>query len=159
MENNQTLLEKLDISLDAFEQQRVGLPSLEINNEVHKYLKMSYEDLQRLTPEDCGCASYLLRKFSLSLQRSYGRESARVKFLDRQLRQVIANEVSQYRAGSAEERRELAIKGSDSASKLAKQRDFHEARMERLAFLSNSVNAMAASLDELQRTKRNQRNQ
>jgi hypothetical protein len=156
MSERQTLIEKLDSALDGFEQ-KVGLPDYEPDNEVHRYLNMKRNELEKLTPDECGEAAFLLRKFAFHLQRAYGRETARVKFLDRQIRKTVASEVSQYRAPSADERRDLAIKGNEHARELARHRDFHEAKMDRLAFLSNCVGQMAGSLDELQATKRRQR--
>ena len=154
--SGQASLDKADAALDVFERE-IGLPEYIPDNEVHRYLNMSRAEVEKLTPEECGEAAFLLRKFAFHMQRAFGRESARVKLLERQLRKVLASEVGQYRAPSAEERRDLAIKGNDKARELARLRDYHEARLERIAFLSNCVGQMAASLDTLQQTKRRQR--
>ena len=151
-------VQKLDAHLDEYER-KLGLPALvfEPDNEVHTYLKMNRQQLEKLTPDECGGAAYILRKYAFHLQRAHGRETARVKFLERQIRQILASEVGQYRGAAAEERREQAIRGNDAARQMSRQKDVHEARQARLENLSNFVSYMAMSLDGLQETKRRQR--
>lgn len=153
-----SLVEKLDVHLDGYEQ-KIGLPPLvfETDIEAHAFLKMSRQQMEKLTPEDCGNGAYILRRYAFYLQRIYNRESARIKYIDSQIDKIIASEVNQYRAPSADERRKLAIKGNDAARNLSNERNIHEARAERLAYLSQNVGYMASSLDSLQETKRKQR--
>lgn len=149
-------LAKLDGILDSFEQQ-LDLPPLQANNEACAFLRMTREQLQKLTPEECGEGSFLLRRYAYYVQRAMNREIAKVNFIVSALRKTVAHEVGQHRAPSAEERRELAIHGNVHAAALEGWRQFHQARADQLAFQAKTIGDMAHSLDELQQTKRRQR--
>lgn len=152
-----TYVEKLDGLLNGWEEQHVGLPPSLYDNDAHRFLNMKIDEMRRLTPEQCGEGAFTLRKFAFHLQRSFNREIATVNAINSRIRQTVCKEVGQYKAPSADERRDLAIRNNTHAYELQRLRDTHQARADRLNYLAKTCGDLASSLEEYQKTKRVQR--
>ena len=81
-------LDKIDTVLDEYESS-LGLPKF--NDDFHddtakRYLQLSRDQIEKLTPEQCAEAALLLASLSFHIQRSYNREIARVNWADKTLK-------------------------------------------------------------------------
>src|SRR5258708_1573069 len=97
------LIEKFDEALDKHDTSIGLVPSI-FNDEVTPLLHMRREDISKLSADQCGENSYLLRQFGLHLQKSFNKEVAKVNWLDKKITEVICNEIGQYHAATADER-------------------------------------------------------
>lgn len=143
----------LDKILDEYEAQ-IGLKMPANNNTVEEYLNLTEESLRRMNPEDCGVGAALMSQFAFHLQKAINKEIARVNWADGAIKRTIANEISQYVAPSAEERKNLAIRGNERAIKLERIRVNAQARVDRISYLSSKVESIAEKLNSLQQSKR-----
>ena len=85
-------LDKIDSVLDQYECS-LGLPKFNDNfydDTAKRYLQLSRDQMEKLTPEQCAEAALLLASLSFHIQRSYNREIARVNWADRTLKTTLA---------------------------------------------------------------------
>jgi hypothetical protein len=150
-------LEKVDKALVEYEK-GCGIPDTKFHNEAEQYLSMTHNQLQKLTAEQCGEAAIVLAQFGFHLQRNYNTEMARVTWADESCKSTVAPALNQYKAPSFEERKLLAIRDNDYATKIDAIRRWAKVRAERLAYLSGKVEFLARALLDLQQTKRRQNN-
>lgn len=150
-------MERLDRILDEYERS-VGLPDalgfVEIEDEARKYLTMTPSLLRKLTAQECGEGAYALLQFSWRLQQAINRENGRVRWARASVRKIIATKVRTMSGNSFEERKMLAVRSDDAASKLNDIKVKALLRVERISFLSNKASDLAHSLMALQSTKR-----
>ncbi len=148
--------EALDNLLAEYEE-RLGVGAVfhpEGEAESKRLVGMPPSQLHKMTAEECGEAAYTLRQFAYHLQKAANRELARVNWANESIRRVIATIVAHTRGASAEERRALAIREDDVATKYDVIRVLAQTRIDRLSFLGIRVSEMARSLEALQQTKR-----
>jgi len=133
-------LKEQDGGLEDFER-KSGLPAFvdgADQSESQRLLSLPPNVLHKMTAVECGEGAYGLRQFSLHLQRMANRFSTRQKMLQRAL---------QFKKGDQ--------KYSDSGfAELRRLQDQTELRKERLSYLIVRVDAVAASLESLQFSKR-----
>lgn len=153
----QEKIHKIDVALAEYEQLR-GLPPFKINGEAEKYLNISLTELRQLSSVDCAEAAVLLAEFAFSLQRSYNEEMAKVNWATDEIRHAIAQEIKQYTAPSAEERKLLAIQGNEYAAKLDKICRWTKAKADRLAYLAGRAEFLGRTLMSLHSAKREMNN-
>jgi hypothetical protein len=142
--------------LDDYEKSK-GLPKFEANPEATKYLNLSLKELRSISAEEAGESNVILAQYALAIQRALNEEIAIVSFCETELRRVLSNEMNQYKAPSIEERKAKAIEGNEYARNLDKLRSQSKARVDRLSFIPNRIDAIRISLSELQQTKRDKR--
>jgi hypothetical protein len=149
---------KIDASLDEFEQ-KLGLPKYEASyknsEKIKEYLEYDMDTLERLTPEQCKEISTILKGFAFHIQRAKNRETARITWSNGQLRKLVTPVMNQYRncGGSFNHIFDAATLGDSYTSKVLAIRDYAQERVDRLEFLSNSINNKAEDIKELGRTK------
>ena len=81
-------LAKLDSVLDEYESS-IGLPKFTDNfhdDSAKKYLQLTRDQIEKLTPDQCSEAALLLSGLAFHLQRSYNREIARINWADKILK-------------------------------------------------------------------------
>lgn len=156
--------QKWDILLDEYEKS-LGLPATTENagdvtvkefkhiEEVEDYLQMNRDQFEALDANGCASIAYVLEQYALYIQRAQNREIARVNWARSYIKEVIANELNDYKAYGYEEKSVMAIKGNDFASKLDKIARYAQQRVDRLQFIAASVKNLANILLATMRSK------
>lgn len=151
-------LEYWDKILDEYEQS-IGMPShqsnTETSDEIHQYLTMSRDVIEKLTPEDCAQICYRLGQMSFHIQRTLNREIARHNWAEDTTKMIIAEELNNYKGYGYIEKFYQAVKNNDKASTLYKIQKYAKQRMDRLSYLSNSLKNLSDILISIQRNKVN----
>lgn len=159
--NNKSMTAKDEVSywdniLDEYENS-IGLPkysaSLMSETELSGYLSMNRDEIEKLTPEDCGQVAYRLSQFSFHTQRTINREQARYDWAEDTIKSIIADEINNYKGYGYVEKSMQAIKHNDKASSLEKIRKYAKQRLNRLTYLATSINNMANILLNIQKLK------
>jgi hypothetical protein len=147
---------KWDRILDEYESRTGLMPFLNdyTNTEAMHFLNMGRNQIEKLTPADCGAASLVLNELAFHIQRAYNREIARVNWSDSTIKSILANEVNNYKGYSYAERLQQAIRGNSHARKLWKINLYAKQRADRLNFLSSSINNRVDIFLSIQRTRR-----
>ena len=149
-------LEHWDNILDEYENQ-IGFTKYKSNllpeSELNGYLTMNRDELEKLTPDDCGQIAYRLSQFSFHVQRTVNREQARHDWAEDTTRSVIADEINSYKGYGYLEKSLQAIKHNDKARSLDKIRIYAKQRIDRLSYLANSINNLSNILLNIQKLK------
>lgn len=145
-----------DNILDEYEN-AIGLPryvsSFMAEEELSGYLSMSRDEIEKLTPEDCGQVAYRLSQFSFHTQRTVNREQARYDWAEDTIKSIIADEINSYKGYGYVEKSMQAIKHNEKASSLEKIRKYAKQRLNRLSYLATSINNMSHILLNVQKLK------
>ena len=145
-----------DTILDEYEGS-IGLPQYSDDampsDELNRYLTMNRDSLEKLTPDDCGEISYRLSQFCFHIQRTLNREIARHNWAEETIKEVIANEINNYKGYGYLEKSYQAIIGNSKASSLNSIKKYAKQRMDRLSFLANSVKNLSDIIISIQRNK------
>lgn len=154
--NSKDELAHWDSILDEYEN-GIGLPkytaSLMPESELNNYLSMNRDEIEKLTPEDCGQVAYRLVQFSFHMQRTINREQARLDWADDTIKSIIADEINSYKGYGYIEKSSQAIKHNDKASSLDKIRKYAKQRINRLSYLANCIKNLSDILISIQKLK------
>jgi hypothetical protein len=150
-------LDKVNKALQEYEQ-GCGVPKYAPRNEAERFINMKHDEIKKLLPDELGEGAVILGQFSYHLQQTYNEEIARVTWAEDEVKRTIAGYVNQYQGSSYEERKLLAIKESEYASKVDAIRGWAKARADRIGYLSSKVEFLARMFGELQQSKRRQYN-
>jgi hypothetical protein len=159
--NNKSMNSKDEVSywdniLDEYENS-IGLPKynaiLMSEEELSNYLSMNRDEIEKLTPEDCGQIAYRLSQFSFHTQRTINREQARYDWSEDTIKSIIADEINSYKGYGYVEKSSQAIKHNEKASSLEKIRKYAKQRLNRLSYLATSINNMSNILLNIQKMK------
>jgi len=145
-----------DNILDEYEK-GIGMPvyseSAFQEIELQEYLTMNRDSIEKLSPEDCAQISMRLGQFAFHIQRTINREQARHNWAEESVKEVIANELNNYKGYGYVEKSYQAIAGNEKASALNKIKKYAKQRMDRLGFLANNLKNLSDILLSIQRTK------
>jgi len=145
-----------DKILDEYESS-LGLPTYANKvlpeDELNQYLTMDRNVLEKLNPEDCAQISYRLGQFSFHIQRSINRENARYNWADETIKEVIADEINNYKGYGYIEKSAQAIKHNDKATGLNKIKKYAKQRADRLTYISSSIKNLSDILLSIQKMK------
>ena len=145
-----------DDILDEYENS-IGLPVYKNDalseNELNEYLTMNRDSLEKLSPEDCAQISYRLGQFSFYLQRSINREIARYNWAEENIKEVIADEINNYKGYGYIEKSLQAIKHNDKATALNNIKKYAKQRTDRLSYLANSIKNLSDIMLSIQKSK------
>jgi len=158
---NKTAKEELqhwDKILDDYENS-VGIskysatPSSLPESELNEYLTMDRNVLEKFSPEDCAQISYRLGQYAFHIQRTLNREIARFNWAEENIKEVIADEINNYKGYGFLEKSIQAIKHNDKAESLNNIKKFAKQRSDRLSFLANSIKNLSDIMLSIQRNK------
>lgn len=145
-----------DNILDEYEN-GLGLPkynaSVFSESELNDYLIMDRNAIEKLSPEDCAQISYRLGQFAFHIQRTANREQARLNWAEESIKEVIADEINNYKGYGYIEKSTQAIKHNDKANALNKIKKYAKQRSDRLMYLASSVKNLSDILLSIQKTK------
>lgn len=147
-----------DTLLDQYENS-IGLslynPMVLSEDELNTYLTMNRDELEKITPEDCGQISYRLAQFSFHVQRTINRELARFNWAEETIKEIIADEINNYKGYGYIEKSYQAIKHNDKAQALNKIKKYAKQRSDRLSYLANGIKNLSDILMNIQKIKAN----
>jgi hypothetical protein len=143
------LLDEYENSIGLSQYNPSGLSDTELNS----YLTMNRDELEKLTPEDCAQISYRLGQFSFHIQRTINREIARLNWAEENIKEVIADEINNYKGYGYIEKSYQAIKHNDRAQSLNKIKKYAKQRSDRLSYLANGTKNLADILLSIQKIK------
>lgn len=139
-------LEEWDRILDEYEAS-VGMGKYQGDifpeNEINLYFSMSRDHIEKLVPEDCLQIALRLSQFALHIQRTNNRELARYNWADETIKEVIADEINNYKGYGFVEKSLQAIKHNDRAESLNKIKKYAKQRSDRLSYLSGNIKNLA----------------
>jgi thymidylate synthase len=140
--------------LDRYEDS-IGLRVQQVDAE--RYLNLEQSVLSKLEPVELGEACYVLARYSLWLQKQCNRFITDMNWADSNIKVLAARAASNYTGYSYEERKHCAIMGDEYMKKLYSVKVESQKRADRLAYLSQRVDFMAKTLNNLKETKENRR--
>lgn len=123
------------------------------NEEINRYTSMNRDEIEKLSPEDCAQISYRLSQFAFYIQRSLNREIARYNWSDENIKDVIADEINNYKGYGYIEKSIQAIKHNEKASALNTIKKYAKQRGDRLQYLSNSIKNLSDIMLSIQKSK------
>lgn len=157
--SNKTSKEELqywDKILDEYETS-IGLSeysnSVISGQEINTYTSMTRDEIEKLNPEDCAQISYRLSQFAFYLQRSLNRELARYNWAEENIKEVIADEINNYKGYGYIEKSIQAIKHNEKATGLNSIRKYAKQRSDRLQYLANSIKNLSDIMLSIQKSK------
>jgi hypothetical protein len=149
-------LEKWDSILDEYENV-IGLhkyaAGLLSEDELNSYFSMSRDSIEKLSPEDCAQIAYRLSQFAFHVQRTLNREITRFNWADETVKEVVADEINNYKGYGYIEKYYQAIKHNDRAQSLNAIKKYAKQRIDRLSYISNSIKNLADMILNIQKTK------
>jgi hypothetical protein len=145
-----------DAILDEYEK-GIGIsvysPQNLSEDELSSYLTMGRDQIEKLSPEDCAQIAYRLAQFAFHLQRTVNREIARHNWADESIKEVIADEINQYKGYGYIEKSAQAVKHNEKANTLNNIKKYAKQRMDRLSYLANNVKNLSDIILAVQKTK------
>lgn len=123
------------------------------NSEFDNYFQMNRDSIEKLNPEDCAQISYRLSQYGFYLQRTLNREIARANWAESSIKEVIADDINNYKGYGFVEKSMQAIKHNDKANSLNKIKKYAQQRIDRLSYLANSIKNLSDIMLSIQRTK------
>jgi hypothetical protein len=123
------------------------------NTEFDNYFQMNRDAIEKLNPEDCAQISYRLSQYGFYLQRTLNREIARANWAESSIKEVIADDLNNYKGYGYIEKSFQAIKHNDKANSLNKIKKYAQQRIDRLSYLANSIKNLSDIMLSIQRTK------
>ena len=149
-------LQYWDTILDEYEKS-ISLPTYNASilqeEELNSYLTMDRDRLEKLDPEDCAQIAYRLAQFSFHIQRTINREMARYNWSEDTIKDIIADEINNYKGYGYIEKSLQAIKHNDKAQSLNNIKKYAKQRIDRLSYIANSLNNLSNILLSIQKTK------
>jgi len=149
LSNWDKLLDEYETSIGLATYKQDALPESELGY----YLSMSRDELEKLTPEDCGAISYRLAQFSFHVQRTINRELARYNWAEETIKETIADQINNYKGYGYLEKSYQAIKHNDKASSLNKIKKYAKQRADRLSYLANGIKNLSDILSSVSKIK------
>jgi hypothetical protein len=143
------ILDEYENSIGLSEFSASIIPSEEIN----KYTSMNRDEIEKLSPEDCAQISYRLSQFSFYVQRSLNREIARYNWADENIKEVIADDINNYKGYGYIEKSIQAIKHNEKANGLNSIKKYAKQRSDRLQYLANSIKNLSDVMISIQKSK------
>ena len=154
--NSKEELQHWDTILDEYESS-MGMPSYAEDSmpseELNEYLTMNRSMLEKLTPDDCGEIAYRLSQFGFHIQRTLNREIARYNWSDEKIKEVVADEINNYKGYGYVEKSLQAIKHNEKAYALNTIKRYAKQRMDRLSYLANNIKNLSDIIISIQRNK------
>lgn len=158
--NTKTSKEELqywDKILDDYEQS-ISLPAYSISGsvsetEINSYFSMTRDEIEKLSPEDCAQIAYRLSQFCFHIQRTLNREIARHNWAEETIKDIIADEINNYKGYGYIEKSLQAIKHNEKANSLNGIKKYAKQRIDRLSYMANAIKNLSDIMLNVQKTK------
>ncbi len=123
--------------------------------EVEDCMALTYDEILRLTEDDCGAKSLILNRFAAYIEKEFNRQNVRIKWAEKNLADIVAKEGNKY--GDKFTKYELKIAMIANENNQAKTlRDivlYAEARMLELSGIAKHITLIAKSLNDIRQSK------
>jgi hypothetical protein len=158
--NTKEQVNEWDRILDEYES-NIGIPKYKESSfddkEFEQYFSMNRDVIEKQTPDDCIQISLRLAQYGLHIQRSLNREMARQNWSEELIKQVIADDINNYKGYGYIEKSQQAIKYNEKANSLNKIRTFAKQRVDRLSYIASSIKNLSDIFMSIYKTKVNQK--
>lgn len=154
--NTKDQVNEWDRVLDEYENSigfSIYKPDAFSEEELNHYLQMTRDEIEKTTPEVCGEIAYRLAQFSFHIQRSINREISRLNWAEETIKEIIADEINNYKGYGYIEKSLQAIKHNEKASALNKIKKYAKQRSDRLQYLANSIKHLSDIMLSIQKAK------
>jgi len=140
---------KLELELDKYEEEQLGLPVLK-DHQKPKYLYMSIEELRKVPHQELAEASFELNRYSFYIERVIGKNKAWEKWAKAKLDELMVENLEKVpnRYGY-NERPMIAKHGSDACKKLNSFIRELEMKLARLYNVPKHVNIISDSINNI----------
>lgn len=153
MDLNENIAE-LNQILDTYETE-MGFKITDVHNdEAKKIMNMSRAELQKLTPEMCAENSFILCGYVAFIQKCINKETTINKWAETKLKYCVVKRISNYRGSFDQQERQAAL-DDEYTKKLIKLVVDTQLRIDRMSYITGSINRMADRLKDLQVAKQN----
>lgn len=122
-------------------------------DELNNYFSMTRDVIEKQTPENCAEIAARLAQYAFFIQRTLNREIARHNWAEETIKEVIADEINNYKGYGYIEKSLQAIKHNDKATALNKIRKYAKQRMDRLSYLANNIKNLSDVFLAVQKVK------
>lgn len=117
-------------------------------------LELSYEQLAKLSAEQCGEYSHIIAQYSAYIQRIENKEAATLIWLTSKLQDLVCNKLNDYDQYTRYEIKvKLIARENDVVKKLLQQINYTEQKLARLKYISTSITKQSETLNNLRQTK------
>lgn len=132
------------------------IPTPKISNNIEDVISLSYEQLSKISPDECSIFSYQLKQYAYYIQQRENRYRNVEKWANECLRRVYGMECANYgnQYTKYEERMNLIIYHNTYASKLHQIAMEYGAYANELNMLSNRMLDMSRTLYEIRGNKK-----
>lgn len=154
--NSKEELQYWDSVLDEYESSIGMSPYIDDNmpsDELNQYLTMNRNAIEKLTPDDCGEIAYRLSQFSFHIQRTINREIARYNWSDEKIKEIIADDLNNYKGYGYVEKSLQAIKNNEKANSLNQIKRYAKQRIDRLSYIANGLKNLSDVIISVQKNK------
>lgn len=126
------------------------------NPEVEQILNLTKDDLDKLSPEDCGSMAYILSQTAYNIQVELNMHNMRIRWATKNLDYIAAPYLNNYgdKYTPYPVRRDLFIRENSMGQALFKISTMAQQYVDVLDNLANRLYMMTKTLLELQQTKR-----
>lgn len=159
LDNTVERMQKIEAILDEYEC-KLGLPKFNeeySDSSAYFYLKLSRDQMEKLTIEQCAEAALTLSSLASHIQRAVNRETSRITWAKNYIKEIVCKTAHQY-AGRWEHQEMQAIMDNDVARKLHDIQKYAQQRVDRLTYVSSGMKSMGDVYINLQRSKVTLRN-
>jgi hypothetical protein len=136
---------------------KLGIGQITYNPiEVQECLDLSYEQLSKLTEEDCGIKAYILNRFAAYLNQENNRHQSRIEWANSNLLRLLAQTGSQYGDSYVKHEVKLAAlcAGNTTAETLNQILLHAKARAHELNDVAKHISMISRDLNNLRQSKR-----
>lgn len=152
----QDIENRIDQLLTEYDQ-TTGFPKINSHSGIEKYFNLSKQELNVMTPDDCGEAIYSLSIYSLYIQKLFNTEISRQNWLDANTKTLITPLLSNYDVYSFEERKLRAIRDNALACKCEKLRVLSKVRSDYLYGISQKIEYISKVFNDIKFLKTRQK--
>lgn len=117
------------------------------------YLNMTYQDIAKLVRSQINEAVYSIARYASFVQKTINRHQAIKNWCESTIKLIIANEVVEYKAYYWEERKMLAIKANEKATKLYHLQLLAQTHIDNLYNLSEKLKFLSSTLYNITRNQ------
>lgn len=123
-------------------EESVGMKAKIVSNPVDDYLNMPIERMRKLSQDECREIALCLSQYAVFIQRCYNEQMGIFNNAKNKLDRMIVGEMQQIKAVTTDERKIIAIKGNEAASKMDQIKN-------EAFFKANQISNLAVHVDKL----------
>jgi hypothetical protein len=142
--------------LNQFEN-KIGLPTNSPpgeEQELNQYLSMDRNDIERLSPVECGIIGYRLSQFSFYIQRTYNRCQSIVTWVETKLNRTLAQCIGDYDKFMKHDMKVGKIASeNEEVHSLLQLQNYTNQRAKQLEHLSFSLKSLSDAIEKVGRMK------